>query len=117
MAASPLGPVVAPEHVAHAVVAGILGLEMLASLDGDRDAALALFDRAQRDRRAPRPAASGGGAACPRGQGRAGPRKAQAGHRQGRLRTAKASAARKDNAPRDDVPGTTRLQGEQGEQG
>ncbi|MCW2930672.1 MAG: transcriptional regulator, TetR family [Actinomycetia bacterium] len=47
MAASPLGPVVAPEHVAHAVVAGILGLEMLASLDGDRDAALALFDRAQ----------------------------------------------------------------------
>jgi len=47
MAASPLGPVVPPEQVAHAVVAGILGLEMLASLDDDREAALALFDRAQ----------------------------------------------------------------------
>jgi AcrR family transcriptional regulator len=47
MAGSPLGPVVPPEDAAHAVVAGILGLEMLASLDGDRDAALALFDRAQ----------------------------------------------------------------------
>jgi hypothetical protein len=29
------------------VVAGLLGLEMLASLDGDRQAALALFDRAR----------------------------------------------------------------------
>jgi hypothetical protein len=29
------------------VVAGILGLEMLASLDGDKAAALALFDRAR----------------------------------------------------------------------
>lgn len=47
MAASPLGPVVPPEQAAHAVVAGILGLEMLASLDDDREAALALFDRAQ----------------------------------------------------------------------
>jgi AcrR family transcriptional regulator len=47
MATSPLGPVVPPEQVAHAIVAGILGLEMLASLDDDRDAALALFDRAQ----------------------------------------------------------------------
>jgi AcrR family transcriptional regulator len=47
MAASPLGPVVPPEQAAHAVVAGILGLEMLASLDGDRDAALALFDHAR----------------------------------------------------------------------
>jgi AcrR family transcriptional regulator len=47
MAASPVGPVVPPEQVAHAVVAGILGLEMLASLDGDRGAALALFDRAR----------------------------------------------------------------------
>jgi AcrR family transcriptional regulator len=47
MTASPLGPVVPPEQAAHAVVAGILGLEMLASLDGDRDAALALFDRAR----------------------------------------------------------------------
>ena len=36
------------EEVAHAVVALYLGLEMLASLDGDRAAALALFDRAQR---------------------------------------------------------------------
>ena len=47
MAASPVGPLVPPEQVAHAVVAGILGLEMLASLDGDRAAALALFDRAR----------------------------------------------------------------------
>jgi AcrR family transcriptional regulator len=46
LAASPLGPVLPPEEVAHAVVAGILGLEMLASLDGDPAAALALFDRA-----------------------------------------------------------------------
>jgi hypothetical protein len=29
------------------VVAGILGLELLANLDGDRDSALALFDRAR----------------------------------------------------------------------
>jgi hypothetical protein len=35
------------DEAAHAVVAGLLGLEMLASLDGDRAAALALFDRAQ----------------------------------------------------------------------
>ena len=47
LAASPLGPVLPPEEVAHAVVAGILGLEMLASLDGDKAAALALFDRAR----------------------------------------------------------------------
>src|SRR5215469_15839030 len=47
MASSPFGPLVPPEQVAHAVVAGILGLEMLASLDGDRAAALALFDRAR----------------------------------------------------------------------
>jgi hypothetical protein len=33
--------------VAHGVVAGILGLEMLATLDGDRASALALFDRAR----------------------------------------------------------------------
>jgi AcrR family transcriptional regulator len=47
LAASPLGPVLPPGEVAHAVVAGILGLEMLASLDGDKAAALALFDRAR----------------------------------------------------------------------
>jgi hypothetical protein len=33
-------------EIAHGVVAGFLGLEMLAQLDGDRSAALALFDRA-----------------------------------------------------------------------
>jgi AcrR family transcriptional regulator len=33
--------------VAHAVVAGILGLELLAHLDGDQDAALAVFDQAR----------------------------------------------------------------------
>jgi AcrR family transcriptional regulator len=36
-----------PDQVAHAVVAGILGLEMLAHLDGDHEAALALFDQAR----------------------------------------------------------------------
>ena len=35
------------EELAHAVVAGLLGLEMLASLDGDRAPALTLFDRAR----------------------------------------------------------------------
>jgi hypothetical protein len=34
-------------ELAHGVVAGLLGLELLASLDGERDAALALFDRAR----------------------------------------------------------------------
>jgi AcrR family transcriptional regulator len=33
-------------EVAHGLVAGFLGLELLASLDGNTDAALALFDRA-----------------------------------------------------------------------
>jgi len=47
LAASPVGPVVPPEQVAYAVVAGLLGLEMLVSLDGDRESALALFDRAR----------------------------------------------------------------------
>jgi AcrR family transcriptional regulator len=36
-----------PEAAAHAVVAGFLGLELLATLDGDRTSALALFDRAR----------------------------------------------------------------------
>jgi AcrR family transcriptional regulator len=43
---SPAARFLPAEEAAHAVVAGILGLEMLASLDGDRAAALALFDRA-----------------------------------------------------------------------
>jgi len=47
LASSPLGSLVPPGEVAHGVVAGILGLEMLASLDGDRGSALALFDRAR----------------------------------------------------------------------
>ncbi|HSZ39885.1 MAG TPA: TetR/AcrR family transcriptional regulator [Trebonia sp.] len=63
LAASPVPGLFPPQEVAHAVVAGILGLEMLASLDADaasvgaspaggtaresgRAAALALFDRA-----------------------------------------------------------------------
>jgi AcrR family transcriptional regulator len=46
LAASPVAALLPAEDAAHAVVAGILGLEMLASLDGDRAAALALFDRA-----------------------------------------------------------------------
>ncbi len=40
---TPLSSVVEPEVAAHAVVALYLGLEMLAHLDGDRTAALALF--------------------------------------------------------------------------
>ncbi len=36
-----------PAEAAHALVAGFLGLELLASLDGDRAAALAVIDRAQ----------------------------------------------------------------------
>jgi hypothetical protein len=34
-----------PAEAGHALVAGFLGLEMLASLDGDRTAAIAVFDR------------------------------------------------------------------------
>jgi AcrR family transcriptional regulator len=37
---------VPPAEAAHALVAGFLGLELLATLDGDREAALAVFDRA-----------------------------------------------------------------------
>jgi len=47
LSTSPLAPLLPAGEVAHAVVAGILGLEMLATLDGDRAAALALFDRAR----------------------------------------------------------------------
>ena len=36
-----------PREAGHALVAGFLGLELLASLDGDRAAALAVFDRAR----------------------------------------------------------------------
>lgn len=48
LANSPVAGMVRDEEVAHGVVAVYLGLEMLASLDGDRTAALALFDRARR---------------------------------------------------------------------
>src|SRR5579862_3851239 len=47
LAGSPVAALLPAEEAAHAVVAGLLGLEMLASLDGDRTAALALFDRAR----------------------------------------------------------------------
>jgi hypothetical protein len=47
LASSPFGSLLPPGEVAHGVVAGILGLEMLANLDGDRATALALFDRAR----------------------------------------------------------------------
>ena len=46
LADSPLAQLLAPEEVAHGIVALYLGLEMLAHLDGDRSTALALFDRA-----------------------------------------------------------------------
>lgn len=48
LANSPVAGMVRDEEIAHGVVAVYLGLEMLASLDGDRAAALALFDRARR---------------------------------------------------------------------
>jgi AcrR family transcriptional regulator len=44
---TPLANVIEPDVAAHAVVALYLGLEMLAQLDGDRTAALALFERAR----------------------------------------------------------------------
>jgi AcrR family transcriptional regulator len=45
LAGSPVEALVPAQEAAHAVVAGFLGLELLATLDGDRCAALALFDR------------------------------------------------------------------------
>lgn len=44
---SPVELVLPASELAHAVVAGFLGLELLASLDGDRAVALSLFDRAR----------------------------------------------------------------------
>jgi hypothetical protein len=46
LAASPVAALLPAREVAHGVVAGFLGLELLANLDGDQSAALALFDRA-----------------------------------------------------------------------
>ena len=46
LAGSPLASLVPAREAAHAIVAGFLGLELLANLDGDSAAALALFDRA-----------------------------------------------------------------------
>jgi AcrR family transcriptional regulator len=47
LASSPFGSLAPAGEIAHGVVAGLLGLEMLASLDGDRAGAVALFDRAR----------------------------------------------------------------------
>jgi AcrR family transcriptional regulator len=47
LAGSPVEALVPAREVAHGVMAGFLGLELLANLDGDRAAALALFDRAR----------------------------------------------------------------------
>jgi AcrR family transcriptional regulator len=47
VAGSPVAPLLPATELAHGVVAGFLGLELLASLDGDREAALTLFDRAR----------------------------------------------------------------------
>jgi AcrR family transcriptional regulator len=47
LARSPFAALVPAREVAHAIVAGFLGLELLASLDKDASAALALFDRAR----------------------------------------------------------------------
>lgn len=47
LAGSPVEALVPAGEVAHGVMAGFLGLELLTHLDGDRAAALALFDRAR----------------------------------------------------------------------
>lgn len=47
VAGSPAASLVPAADLAHGVVAGLLGLELLADLDGDRAPALALFDRAR----------------------------------------------------------------------
>jgi AcrR family transcriptional regulator len=47
LATSPVAGLVPAEEAAHAVVAGLLGLELLASVDGDKTAALEVFDRAR----------------------------------------------------------------------
>lgn len=47
MRGSPVASLLPAGELAHGVVAGFLGLELLAGLDGDRTAALALFDRAR----------------------------------------------------------------------
>ncbi|HZC72329.1 MAG TPA: TetR/AcrR family transcriptional regulator [Jatrophihabitans sp.] len=47
MQGSPVALLLPARELAHGVVAGFLGLELLASLDGDRAPALALFDRAR----------------------------------------------------------------------
>lgn len=47
LAPSPVAALLPASEAGHAVVAGLLGLELLASLDGDKAAALALFDRAR----------------------------------------------------------------------
>ena len=58
LATSPVAALLPAQEAAHAVVAGILGLEMLASLDGDRAAATvpALFRPGRRFGRHARPA-------------------------------------------------------------
>src|SRR5258708_35103116 len=47
LASPPFAALIPAPEVAHGVVAGLLGLELLANLDGDRGSALALFDRAR----------------------------------------------------------------------
>jgi AcrR family transcriptional regulator len=47
LAGSPLAALLPAREVAHAIVAGFLGLELLANLDRDASGALALFDRAR----------------------------------------------------------------------
>ncbi|HEU5006741.1 MAG TPA: TetR/AcrR family transcriptional regulator [Jatrophihabitantaceae bacterium] len=47
LAGSPVQLLVPAREAAHAVLAGLLGLELLAALDGDSAPAIALFDRAR----------------------------------------------------------------------
>ena len=46
LSGSPAARLLPPDELAHAIVAMYLGLEMLANLEGEREPALALFDRA-----------------------------------------------------------------------
>jgi Transcriptional regulator len=48
LAGSPAARLLPPDELAHAIVALYLGLEMLANLEGEREPALALFDRARK---------------------------------------------------------------------
>ena len=65
LASSPFGSLAPAGEIAHGVVAGLLGLEMLASLDGDRAERPRPVRPRPRDRRRARPDPAAGGPAQP----------------------------------------------------